>query len=192
MTTAFCKARQNGRDGGSRGMLTLSRPDGDPEPSSGGSLIWHSRDSNNPPASFLNPHLLACFTMLLWVTITVMKHHDQKQIGEERVCLVYTSILPSITEGSQDRNPNKAGTWRQELRQRPWRVLLTGLLSMACWIWCLIESKTTSPGMEPSTISWALPHRSLIKKMSLSSSHGNIFLIEVPSCQMILACVKLT
>jgi len=26
-----------------------------------------------------------------------------------------------IMEGSQDRNSNRAGTWRQDLKQRPWR-----------------------------------------------------------------------
>ena len=34
-----------------------------------------------------------------------MKHHDQKQVGEERVYLAYASTLEFITEGSQDRNP---------------------------------------------------------------------------------------
>jgi hypothetical protein len=43
----------------------------------------------------------------------------EKQFGEERVYLVYTSILLFITEGSQDRNLNRAGTWRQVLMQRP-------------------------------------------------------------------------
>lgn len=37
--------------------------------------------------------------------------------------------------------------WRQELIQRPWRVLLTGLLS--CF---LINSRTTSPGRVPATM----------------------------------------
>ena len=45
----------------------------------------------------------------------------RKQVGEGRVYLAYTSILLFITEGSQDRNSNKAGTWRQELMQRPWK-----------------------------------------------------------------------
>ena len=31
-------------------------------------------------------------------------------------------------KGSQDRNPHRAGAWRQELMKKPWRVLLTGLL----------------------------------------------------------------
>ena len=45
----------------------------------------------------------------------------KKQVGEERVYLAYTSALLFITEGSQDRNSNRAGTWRQELMQRPWK-----------------------------------------------------------------------
>jgi hypothetical protein len=44
-----------------------------------------------------------------------MKHHDQ---SKEKVYLAYTSIALFINKGSQDRNPNRAGTWRQELMQR--------------------------------------------------------------------------
>jgi hypothetical protein len=53
----------------------------------------------------------------------------KKQVGEERVYSAYTSTLLFITKGSQVRNPHRARTWRQELMQRPWRMLLTGLLS---------------------------------------------------------------
>ena len=42
------------------------------------------------------------------VSIAVMKHHDQKQVGEERVYLAYT---PN-TEGSQDKNSSRVGTCR--------------------------------------------------------------------------------
>jgi hypothetical protein len=45
----------------------------------------------------------------------------KKQVGEERVHSIYTSSLLFITEGSQDRNSNRTGSWRQELMQRPWR-----------------------------------------------------------------------
>jgi hypothetical protein len=48
-----------------------------------------------------------------------MKYHDQKQGGEEKVYLPYTSRALFIIKGSQDRNSNMAGTWRQELMQRP-------------------------------------------------------------------------
>jgi hypothetical protein len=44
-------------------------------------------------------------------------------------------------------------------------VLLTGLLPTACSVCFLIERRTTSPGMAPPTMGWALPHPSLIKKM---------------------------
>ena len=46
-----------------------------------------------------------------------MKHYDPNKLGG--VYLAYTPM--SITEGSQDRNSNRAGTWRQEPMQRPWR-----------------------------------------------------------------------
>lgn len=32
-----------------------------------------------------------------------MKHHDQKQLREERVCLVHTSTLLFIIKGSENR-----------------------------------------------------------------------------------------
>jgi hypothetical protein len=46
---------------------------------------------------------------------------SKKQIGEERVYSAYISTLLFITKGSQDRSSHRAGTWRQELMQRPWR-----------------------------------------------------------------------
>ena len=42
------------------------------------------------------------------------------------------------------------------------------LFSMASWVCFLIETKTTSPEMAPPTMSWALPHQSLIKIMPYS------------------------
>jgi hypothetical protein len=39
----------------------------------------------------------------------------KKEVEEERVYSVYTSIALSIFEGSQDRNSSRAETWRQEL-----------------------------------------------------------------------------
>jgi len=45
----------------------------------------------------------------------------KKQVGKERVYLAFTSTSLFIIEESQDRNSSRAGTWRQELMQRPWR-----------------------------------------------------------------------
>jgi hypothetical protein len=46
---------------------------------------------------------------------------NEKAIWEEMVYLAYTSTLLFIIEGSQDRNSSRAGTWRQEMMQRPWK-----------------------------------------------------------------------
>jgi len=45
-------------------------------------------------------HLCSC---LIRGSIALMKCHDQKQVGEERVYLTYTSTLLFIAKGSQDR-----------------------------------------------------------------------------------------
>jgi hypothetical protein len=50
---------------------------------------------------------------LVWVSIAVRKHHAQRASWGGKVHLAYTSILQSITEGSQDRNLNRAGTWQE-------------------------------------------------------------------------------
>ena len=43
------------------------------------------------------------------------------QVREGRVYSAYTSTLLFTTRGSQDRNSHRAGTWRPELMQSPWR-----------------------------------------------------------------------
>jgi len=45
------------------------------------------------------------------------------------------------------------------------RMVLTGLLFMACSGCFLIKPGTTSPGMTPSTVGGALEYQSLMKKM---------------------------
>jgi hypothetical protein len=59
----------------------------------------------------------------------------KKQVGEEVVYLAYTSTSLFIIKGSQDRNSNRTGTWRQELMQKPsrgaaYRLVPHGLLSL--------------------------------------------------------------
>jgi hypothetical protein len=82
----------------------------------------------------------------------------KKHVGEDRLYLAYTSISLFIIGGSQDRN--KAGTWSQELIQKPWKDLVPhGLLS-------LLSSRIQDylPRVELPTMGWPLPHQSLIKK----------------------------
>jgi hypothetical protein len=95
--------------------------------------------------------------VLIGVFIPSKNIMTKKQVGEDGVYSAYTSTLLFITKGSQDWNSSRSGSRRQELIQRPWRVLLTGLLPLACSICFLIEPRTTSPGMAPPTRGWALP-----------------------------------
>ena len=81
----------------------------------------------------------------------------QKQVGEERVDLAYTSRSWSIIEGTKNRNSNRAGSWRQELMQRPWRgatyrFALHGLFSLLSY-----RTQDHQPRDGPPTMDWALP-----------------------------------
>ena len=135
-----------------------------------------------------------------------MKHHDQKQIGEEKVYLAYTSTSLFIIKGSQDRNSSRAGTWRQELMQRPWRsaaywLVSPGLLTLLCY--------PGPPAQGCPYLQWT--HQSLIKKMPYRPACSQIlwrlvfifflsfslsfflsfFSVELPSSQMTIASDKL-
>jgi hypothetical protein len=48
-----------------------------------------------------------------------MKHHDQQQIEEVRVYFILQ--LTVYHDEKLGRNKLKVGTWKQELKQRPWR-----------------------------------------------------------------------
>jgi hypothetical protein len=50
---------------------------------------------------------------------------------------IWCTHSPSV-EGVRT-GTHRAGTWRQELMQRPWRVLLTGLLSMV-YLTCFLRA----------------------------------------------------
>jgi hypothetical protein len=104
--------------------------------------------------------------MHLKVSTDAMRRHDQN-----------TSLLSTsqfIIQGSQDRNSNRAGSWRQELMRRPWRVLLAGLLS--CLLGLLsYRTQNHQPKATPTTIGWALPYQSLIKKTTYTLAYSLIY-----------------
>jgi hypothetical protein len=54
----------------------------------------------------------------------------KKKFEEEKVYLAYTSTSLLIIKRTEDRDTNGAGTWRQELMRRPWRVLLADVIFM--------------------------------------------------------------
>ena len=84
--------------------------------------------------------------VLVMVTIVVMKYPGQKkQAREERVYLAYASQFIIITI-NQNRNSNRAGTWRQGSCRGHGGVLLAGLLLMACSTHFLIEHRPPAQG----------------------------------------------
>jgi hypothetical protein len=98
-----------------------------------------------------------------------------------------------ITEGSQDRNPNRTGTWRQELMQRSCRgagnwLAPPGLLSLLFFI----APRTTSPGMVPHTIDWVLPHQRPTGLPATRSYRGVSSIPSPSSLMTVLTCVNLT
>jgi hypothetical protein len=52
-------------------------------------------------------------------------------------------------------------------------MLLTGLFLMAC-LACFLTTTTICPGAASSTMSWALPHHLLIKKIPLKLAYRPI------------------
>ena len=83
------------------------------------------------------------FTTVL-VTIAVMRHHhhDQRDLGEERVYLAYTYTPLVIIEGSQDRNLKQgrnliAGTDVEDMKE---------CCSLACSSWLAQPTFSQNPG----------------------------------------------
>lgn len=76
------------------------------------------------------------------------KHHDRKQLGEERVYLANVSLSEPIIEGSQGRTTSRAGAWKQRLKQRGYRgMLLADLLSVASSLSFHVLPRTTCLGI---------------------------------------------
>lgn len=74
------------------------------------------------------------------------------------------SVVGEIRAGTQGRDP-EAGTEAEATENAVDWLALHGSLS-------LIEASTTCPGVKASTVGWALPHQSLIKKIDVSTGQS--------------------
>ena len=73
----------------------------------------------------------------------------KKQVGEERVYSAYTSILLFITKEIRTGTQvgQEAGADAEAMK---------GCYLLACSACFFVEPRTTSPGMAPPTVGWAL------------------------------------
>jgi hypothetical protein len=105
-------------------------------------------------------------SVLVRITIAMMKHHGQKQVGEERVSLTHTSISYSISEGHQGKNSSSSKTWKHELMQRQWRGAADWLAHRGLFSLLSYSTQDHQPQwIVLPIIDWALLHQSLMKKM---------------------------
>lgn len=89
-------------------------------------------------------------SFLFRVSIFVVRYHDQMQLSP------YTFI----TEEAHVRGLS------EKLKQKPWRKRVYFLIHLACSLCFFIPSRTPCPQMELPIVDQALPHQSLIKKLS--------------------------
>lgn len=66
----------------------------------------------------LTCYLLRCLA-LVRVSIAAVKYHEEKQLGEERV--IYLQFQIMVHHRRTSRQGLKAGTWKQEPKQKSWR-----------------------------------------------------------------------
>lgn len=85
----------------------------------------------------------------------------KRNLGEEGI---YFSLCVVHHLGNSGQEL-KAGIWRQELKQRPWRSVTYWLLSHGLFIWLSYGTQDHKPGVVPSRVIWSFPYQSSIKKM---------------------------
>lgn len=94
----------------------------------------------------------------------MIKYHDQTRGGKGLFILCFQIIFNHQTKSEQGLT---AGTWRQKLMGRQWRMLLTGSSSWLAQPAFLENPGAASPGMDGTTHNGlGPPHQSPSNKMS--------------------------
>lgn len=106
--------------------------------------------------------------MYTCIRISIMiKDYDLNQpINKNKATQGGKYIFSYILDGHQNWNSSLLETWRQEMEQGPWRNVPTALIAMTYAVCFLTLYRNTSPGMALPKGNWALPHQTLLKKMS--------------------------
>ena len=108
------------------------------------------------------PALAVCFC-LSHCSVTVKRHHDQNKLGRKRfIWRILPQQCPPLKEIRTETH------WGWNLEAGADAEAMEGLF--------LIEPRTTSPGIAPPPVGWALPRQSLIKKMPYRLAYSLILL----------------
>ena len=106
-------------------------------------------------------------SILVKVSIAVVKHNDQSSLAMKRFIQLYIAVYHLRSHGSagtQDRNLETGNN-----KEATENMLLTGQLPRACY---LIETNITFPEVNPSYVFWALTYQLLIKNYHIDLSSG--------------------
>lgn len=111
--------------------------------------------SSNDTAILPKTHAMASISVLIRVSIAVIKHHDQKQLGEGRT---YFTLY-------------HAGKSGLEVKPRSQWITAYWLASPSLSACCLLYPRATCLGVALPTVGWILPHQSLIRKVPQRPAH---------------------
>lgn len=109
------------------------------------------------------------------------------QPEEERVCLAYASTALFITEGGQNRSSSRAGSWRQELMQRPWQGAAYWFVPLGLFSLFSYRTQDHQPRCGPTHNRLGLPPQSLIKKMPYRLAYNPILWRHFLNCGSLLS-----
>lgn len=147
------------------------------------------RDKNSQPRDSV-PRFVFCSCLLL---CCCHKHHDQSQADKGEALFDLTTHSPSWRDIREELN---AGTWRREVKQRPWRSA-THCLVLHCFVTCfcyitqdLLQRDGVPTVCRPPHINHL--SRKLPIDLSTRRTDGGEFSAEVASFQVTLVYVKWT
>lgn len=93
---------------------------------------------------------------LVRVAAAMVQYHDQSNLGRRGFLFCFHISDHHLKESG--RNSKRAGTWRQELVQRPWRRVASWLAPHGLLSLLFYRTQDHQPKVAPTTIGWTILH----------------------------------
>lgn len=107
------------------------------------------------------------------VSIAVTKHRNPMQREEENNLFQVT--VPNNSSSLKGRNSKTEWTWRQELKQKPWRNAAYWLAPNAWFSLLSYSNEDNQPKCGMPTVIWDISHKLLIEKVLSRLAHKPIY-----------------